>query len=417
MTTRIGRFVLAAMVVAGSLLGCDVQTYDDAVASIGSSPPPPAPPPPGPPPPPPPPPPPVGFGPVFSEIQAQLFTPTCATASCHSGANPPANLNLQEANSYAMLVGIASDQDGNILRVNPGNPDASYLIQKLEGTAGGGVQMPPNNALAQAEIDVVRQWILDGAVDDRAQASDPIRVSSISPPPNAPLTAAPAQIIASFDRDVDPSTVNQFTFLLTASGGDGTFGEANDMPIMVGANAISVPGGNPASAMMDLSGVVLADETYQISLLGDGASVVMDFDANALDGEFFGVFPSGNTTAGGDFTSRFTITTPVVIGPTLDQIQAVVFGPKCSGCHSGPTSNVLPSGMDLTSAAASLAALVNVPSIQQAAIMRVLPGDPDNSYLVRKLEANGVTVMPPTGMLPAAEITAIRDWITAGAPP
>ena len=73
--------------------------------------------------------------------------------------------------------------------------------------------------------------------------------------------------------------------------------------------------------------------------------------------------------------------------------------------------------MDLTSAAASLAALVNVPSIQQAAIMRVLPGNPDNSYLVHKLEANGVTVMPPTGMLPAAEITAIRDWITAGAQP
>ena len=316
-----------------------------------------------------------------------------------------------------MLVGIASDQDGNIQRVNPGNPDVSYLIQKLEGTAGGGVQMPPNNAIAQAEIDVVRQWILDGAVDDGAQASNPIRVSSISPASNAPLTAAPAQIIAGFDRDVDPSTVNEFTFLLTASGGDGTFGEVNDVPINVGAAAITVPGANPASAMMDLGAVVLADDTYQISLLGDGASVIMDFDANALDGEFFGVFPSGNTMAGGDFISRFTITTPVVIGPTLNQIQAVVFGPKCSGCHSGPTSNVLPSGMDLTSAAASLAALVNVPSIQDPLIMRVLPGQPDNSYLVHKLEANGVTVMPPTGMLPAAEITAIRDWIAADALP
>ena len=50
--------------------------------------------------------------------------------------------------------------------------------------------------------------------------------------------------------------------------------------------------------------------------------MIMDLDGNALDGEFGSVFPSGN------FVAQFTITTPVVMGPTLPQIQAIVFGPS-----------------------------------------------------------------------------------------
>ena len=310
-----------------------------------------------------------------------------------------------------MLVGVASDQDAGIQRVNPGNPNASYLIQKLEG-APNGQQMPPNNALPQADIDVIRQWISDGAIDDRVQASDPVRVASLSPAPNAALTAQPAQIIAGFDRDVDASTVNAMTFLLLASGGDGTFADGNETQIA--AASITVPFANPASAVFDLSGVTLGDDTYRVSLLGDGASVILDLDANALDGENLGVFPSGNGAAGGNFTATFTITTPVVLGPTLDQIQAVVFEPVCAGCHTG-VGAVLPGSMNLTNADASFAALVNVASIQQPTLMRVLPSDPDNSYLIHKLEANGTTVMPPSGMLPAATIAEIRQWIADGA--
>lgn len=318
-----------------------------------------------------------------------------------------------------MLVGVASDQDAGVQRVNPGNPDISYLIQKLEGTAGG-AQMPPNNALPQADIDVIRQWIMDGAIDDRVQASDPVRVAALSPQPNAALTAQPAQIIAGFDRNVDASTINATTFLLVASGGDGSFGDGNETQIV--AASITVPFANPASAVFDLSGVTLGDDTYRVSLLGDGASVILDLDANALDGENLGVFPSGNGAAGGDFNATFTVTTPIVLGPTLDQIQAIVFGPVCSGCHSGPTGVALPAGMDLSDADASYDALVGaggvgVPSIQQPTIMRVLPTDPDNSYLIQKLEGTAATgnVMPPSGMLPAATIAEIRQWISDGA--
>jgi len=413
-TARIVRTSLVFLVIAGSLVACDVETFDEAVKRAQSNTP--TPPPAEPPPPPPPP----AFAATFSEIQANVFTPTCATANCHAGANPSASLNLEEANSYAMLVDIASSQVAGTLRVAPADPDNSYLIQKLGVTPAVGVQMPlGGTALLQSTIDIIRQWIIDGATDDRVQPPlDPIRVASLSPAPGAVLVAAPAQIIAGFDRQPDASTVNANTFVLEASGGDSTFGDGNE--ITVAATSINVPGGNPQTAVFDLTGVVLADETYRVSLLGNGASVLMDMDGNALDGEFAGGFPSGNGTAGGDFRASFSVSTPIVIGPTLDQIQAVVFTPSCAtaGCHDGPAGNPLPAGLDLSDADASLASLVNVPSVQQPTIMLVVPTDPDNSYLIQKLGN-----MPSTGAqmplsrpaLDPAVIDEIRQWILDGA--
>ena len=67
---------------------------------------------------------------------------------------------------------------------------------------------------------------------------------------------------------------------------------------------------------------------YRVTLRGSAPSMIMDLDGNALDGEFGSAFPSGNFVAGGDFVAQATITTPVVMGPTLPQIQAIVFGPS-----------------------------------------------------------------------------------------
>lgn len=391
---------MALLVIASSLVSCTYGTYDDAVARFNNN---------APPAPPPPPPPPMGLGPNFSEIQAIVFTPSCATSGCHFGANPQAGLNLEAANSYMQLVGMASSQDPGIQRVNQGNPNISYLIQKLEGTAGGG-QMPPSGPLPQPDIDVIRQWITDGALDDRIAASSPIRVNSLSPMPGATLTSTPAQIIAGFDRQPNASTVNATTFILEASGGDGSFAEMNEIQIMAGAMGVSVPGANPQSAVFDLTGVVLADETYRIRLLGSAASIILDLDGNALDGEYLGVLPSGDGTEGGDFEVQFTIT-----ALTMDQIQATVFAPSCAGCHSGGN----PDGdLDLSDANTSHTAMFNMPSQQQVGATLVIPMNPDNSYLIQKLEgAVGIAGvrMPPGVALPQTTINDIRQWISNGA--
>ena len=101
--------------------------------------------------------PPAAFNPVFSEIQANVLTPTCAVSGCHTGAGAPQGLRLDEANSYGLLVDQPSSQVPATLRVAPGNPDNSYLIQKLEGTASVGAQMPLNGTpLEQSTIDIIR---------------------------------------------------------------------------------------------------------------------------------------------------------------------------------------------------------------------------------------------------------------------
>jgi hypothetical protein len=74
--------------------------------------------------------------------------------------------------------------------------------------------------------------------------------------------------------------------------------------------------------------------------------------------------------------------------------------------------------LDLSSADASFANLVGVSSLQQIAILRVVIGDPDNSYLIQKLEgtaASGSTMPLGAGPLAPSVIADIRQWIAAGA--
>ncbi|NIV17739.1 MAG: hypothetical protein GWN47_04860, partial [Woeseiaceae bacterium] len=205
---------------------------------------------------------------------------------------------------------------------------------------------------------------------------------------------------------------NANTFILEASGGDGAFNDGNETQI----TATSITLASARSAVFDLTGVALGDDTYQVTLEGTGASIILDLDGNALDGEYTGAFPSGNGTAGGDFMARFTISTPVAIQPTLDSIQAVVFTPTCarSGCHDAVSERAL---LNLSDADTSLAQLRDVPATQNNAKLRVVPGDPNASYLVEKLEGPGDTgqQMPPGGQLPQDQLSAIRTWIANGA--
>lgn len=345
-----------------------------------------------------------------------VFDISC-TGSCHVGANPPAGLNLEAANSYMELVGIASSQDPGIMRVMAGDPDASYLIHRLDGTAPGFGVMPPGGALPQSSIDTIRAWILAGAVDDRPPPPPavPVKVMSISPPPNAVLQAPPPQILAGFTRDLNMATVGPLSFILEASGAsDGTFNDGNE--IQISAAAINTP--TSTSAVFDLTGVNMPDEIYQITLVGNGANAIMDLTPGALDGEYLGVLPSGDNTAGGDFQVTFSIVTPPMLGPTLPQIQTFVFGPLCASCHNGGGA-VLPGVMNLSTEQASFDNLVNQASLQPGggAALRVTPGQPNNSYLIQKLENMQMVggVMPPTGMLPQPDIDQIRLWITNGA--
>ena len=112
--------------------------------------------------------PPVALEATLSSIQANIFTTTCATSACHDSQAPARSLDLSNGAAFAALVNVTSADVPGLFLVNPTNPDSSYLVWKLEGNPGiSGQRMPRGGAaLSTSQIDVVRQWITDGALDN-----------------------------------------------------------------------------------------------------------------------------------------------------------------------------------------------------------------------------------------------------------
>ena len=107
-----------------------------------------------------------GLQPTLPSIQTNIFGPICALAGCHVGASAQQGLMLDSAdNSFQDLVGIASTEAPSLLRVNPRNPDTSYLVHKIEGRSTiVGAQMPLNQpALSGPQVAAIRTWIQNGA--------------------------------------------------------------------------------------------------------------------------------------------------------------------------------------------------------------------------------------------------------------
>ena len=108
--------------------------------------------------------------------------------------------------------------------------------------------------------------------------------------------------------------------------------------------------------------------------------------------------------------------------PTFSSIQQEILNTTdssgrlaCINCHNG---NAFVPG-NFTGANA-YTALVNARSVEKPALLRVAPGDPDNSYMVHKLEGgpNIVGVRMPRGTGPyltEGQMMVIRRWITEGA--
>lgn len=104
---------------------------------------------------------------------------------------------------------------------------------------------------------------------------------------------------------------------------------------------------------------------------------------------------------------------------TYTRVQNEVFTQKCalSGCHLGPAS-LAQEGLVLSSGTA-FDVIVGVRANQNPSIFRVTPGDPENSYLWRKITPNQPIQggrMPQTGSITDADHQLITDWILRGAP-
>lgn len=102
-------------------------------------------------------------------VQDRIFTPYCLGSGCHNAADRVQNLVLEEGASRASLVGVApanfAAANAGLLRVEPGRPETSFLLAKLGSPRPEfGSRMPLDlPALSAEEIDLVRNWIAQGA--------------------------------------------------------------------------------------------------------------------------------------------------------------------------------------------------------------------------------------------------------------
>lgn len=112
--------------------------------------------------------------PQLSRIQAQIFgadgQPDCNQASCHGqSAAGGIQLTLPLAELRQELLGPTQDTaaaEANI--VVPGDPDNSrlYVIMSQPDPQGNGTSMPPTRLLDPCDIETVRKWIEDGALEN-----------------------------------------------------------------------------------------------------------------------------------------------------------------------------------------------------------------------------------------------------------
>jgi hypothetical protein len=90
----------------------------------------------------------------YSNDVQPIFNNNCAGSQCHIGGTA-SGLSLV---SYSTLM--QGGLSGPV--VIPGEPDSSKIVQRLEGTIQP--QMPFQRApLSQAEIQLIRDWIAQGA--------------------------------------------------------------------------------------------------------------------------------------------------------------------------------------------------------------------------------------------------------------
>lgn len=311
-------------------------------------------------------PPPQTGGSSFDTLQRTIFNPKCATGSCHvSGANA-GNLVLEEGRSYSNLIGVQPSnqaaQTAGYERVIAFDPSRSFLLIKVNNpTAPMGSRMPLGFApLSAAEIAQIQQWIADGAPGP-AGPSQP--TPTLSPQPTVTLTATPTE---------------------TPTG--------TAVPTVTATPTLT------ATPSLTATGTLAATSTPTVT-------------------------PTLTRTATATATASASPTATLDPQSTLASLQQNIFTPSCAVmfCHDSQTR----SGNLMLTTDTSFGELVGQVPDNEAArtrgLLRVDPGNPDNSFLITKVMMTTFDIdlgspMPLVGNhLTATEIEQLRAWILRGA--
>lgn len=125
----------------------------------------------------------------YERIQT-IYNRSCASfSSCHNSTGMRGDLDLSEGNSYADSVRVESIQATGMNIIEPGDPERSFLVHKIQNTMSSlpvcamgrplmcGTRMPMVGGapLSDEEIAVFRAWIAQGARGPGGQEPPPPR--------------------------------------------------------------------------------------------------------------------------------------------------------------------------------------------------------------------------------------------------
>ncbi len=207
----------------------------------------------------------------LAEIQNEIFSPICS--GCHAGANAPRGLRLDSVeNSFEFLVGVSADQIPSLLRVNPGDPDTSYLVHKIEGADTIVANRMPLNGtpLTETQIQLIKDWISAGAPADSSNESSLQKTSAQIITVQKQQNDLTFQFL--FNHPIDSSSATQSNIFV--------YKEINNQRYLLDNQSYSVST-DRSSLTITISQYEKSQTTYVVKLITPGVDGIRD-GANEL---------------------------------------------------------------------------------------------------------------------------------------
>jgi hypothetical protein len=95
---------------------------------------------------------------TLAYITETILAPNCATAECHSNLKQQSTVILDTVEHAHATLNNPNHND-----VVPGDPDNSYLLEVITTQDQFGNRMPLDHPLANKDIYLIKQWIVNGA--------------------------------------------------------------------------------------------------------------------------------------------------------------------------------------------------------------------------------------------------------------
>jgi len=258
--------------------------------------------------------------PAINPVQGQLVVLDISTKS--DGVFDRMNVGTALTNAlgdFAITVGVDGANSGLVTNTSP-LPDSSYsvgpdgILRSILNTFLNANLSGDDRNYSTARVRVIN----GGNSSDLTPASytgfvvdtTGPKVTSMSPTQGTLLTPdASNRVTFTFtsDKNLDPSSLNVNTLLVTTAGPDQQFGTPDDVQVPIdwqgiGVTPISTGGKGAERISFSVLGSNLENNLYRVILKGTGTETIRDIAGNPL---------GGATGAGGvDFTSDYVVYNP-----------------------------------------------------------------------------------------------------------